>query len=115
MDTLFRRPLLALLVGALPALLLIALSAGALPAAAAGHGANAPIPFLLLPPDNPWNTRVDALPLDPNSADYIAHMAPDTRLHPDFGTVWDGAPIGIPYVVVPGDQPRVPIAFYSPD
>jgi hypothetical protein len=33
------------------------------------------------------------------------------NLHPDFGTVWEGAPRGIPYVVVSGDQPRVPIRF----
>jgi hypothetical protein len=32
-------------------------------------------------------------------------------LHPDFGPVWEGAPIGIPYVVVPGTQPRVPVTF----
>ena len=116
-DTLLRRPLLALLAGALPALLLVALTAGALPAAAGAgeYGANAPIPFLLLPPDNPWNARVDGLPLDPNSDGYIAHMAPGAGLHPDFGTVWEGAPIGIPYVVVPGDQPKVTIDFYYPD
>src|SRR5262249_4236724 len=29
--------------------------------------------------------------------------------HADFGTVWKGAPNGIPYIVVPGDQPRVPV------
>jgi len=111
------RPLLALLAGALPALLLVALASGSLPVAALAvdDGADPPIPFLLLPPDNPWNTRVDVLPLDPNSTDYIAHMAPETGLHPDFGTVWGGAPIGIPYVVVPGDQPKVPIDFYYPD
>jgi PKD domain len=98
--------LLALLV----AVLLVAL-AGAAPARAAEYGDGAPIPFLLLPADNPWNTRVDTLPLDPNSADYIAHMSPGTGLHPDFGTVWEGARIGIPYIVVPGTQPKVPIHF----
>src|SRR5204863_5296727 len=35
----------------------------------------------------------------------------DKRLHPDFGTVYDGEPLGIPYVVVSGKQPRVPIRF----
>lgn len=116
-DTLPRRPLLALLAGVLPVLLLVALVSGLFPATAraADYGANAPIPFLLLPPDNPWNTRVDTLPLDPNSGDYIAHMAPAAGLHPDFGTVWEGAPIGIPYVVVPGDQPKVPIDFSYAD
>ena len=29
-------------------------------------------------------------------------------MHADFGTVYNGAPNGIPYVVVPGSQPRVP-------
>lgn len=111
------RPLLARLAGALPALLLVALTSCALPAAAvaAGYGGDAPIPFLLFPANNPWNTPVDTLPLDPNSDHYIAHMAPDTGLHPDFGTVWGGAPIGIPYVVVPGEQPKVPIDFYYAD
>ena len=101
----------------MPALLLGILVASMLPASAVAveYGATAPIPFLLLPADNPWNVRVDSLPLDPGSAGYIAHMEPDTGLHPDFGTVWGGAPIGIPYVVVPGDQPKVPIDFYYPD
>ncbi len=79
--------------------------------AAPSYGAGAPIPFRLFPANNAWNTRVDKLPLDPNSADYIAHMAPGTGLHPDFGTVWDGAPIGIPYVVVSAAQTMVPIDF----
>ncbi len=81
------------------------------PSRAAAYGDGAAIPFLLLPADNPWNTPVDSLPLDPNSADYIAHMSPATGLHPDFGTVWEGARIGIPYIVVPGTQPKVPIHF----
>jgi hypothetical protein len=90
------------------------LAAGALTAAsawAAGYGDGAAIPYLLLPADNPWNTPVDALPLDPNSDDYIANMGPTAGLHPDFGTRWEGARIGIPYIVVAGTQPRVPIHF----
>lgn len=80
-------------------------------ARAVDYGDGVAIPFLLFPSGNPWNTRVDALPLDPNSDEYIAHMDPSTGLHPDFGTVWEGARIGIPYVVVPGTQPKVPISF----
>ena len=38
-------------------------------------------------------------------------MSPRPGLHPDFGTVWEGARIGIPYIVVPGTQPKVPIHF----
>lgn len=37
------------------------------------------------------------------------------NLHPDFGTVWQGAPIGIPYVVVPGELPRVSVTFEYAD
>ena len=80
-------------------------------AATASYGIGAPIPFRLFPADNAWNTPVDTLPLDPDSATYISHMSPDTGLHPDFGTVWDGAKIGISYVVVSGSQPKVPIHF----
>ena len=111
-------PLVCARAAALACVLAAALvlsAALAAPARAAAYGDGAAIPFLLLPADNPWNTPVDALPLDPNSADYIAHMNPATGLHPDFGTVWEGARIGIPYVVVPGTQPKVPISFYYPD
>ena len=108
-----RRASSAMLAGALLALFAAALFAPG--ASASDYGSCVPIPYLLLPADNPWNTPVDALPLDPSSDDYIAHMAPGAGLHPDFGAVWGGAPIGIPYVVVPGDQPKVPIDFYYPD
>ena len=39
----------------------------------------------------------------------------DKPLHPDFGTVYQGRPSGIPYVVVPGTQPRVPVKFEYAD
>jgi len=42
-------------------------------------------------------------------------MGLDTGLHPDFGTVWKGKPIGIPYVVVDGNQPTVPVEFLYAD
>ena len=38
-------------------------------------------------------------------------MGLDTGLHADFGTVWDGAPNGIPYVCVSGTQKKVPVSF----
>src|SRR5215207_4630157 len=65
----------------------------------------------LFPADNAWNQDVSNEPVDPNSADLIASMGLGTSLHPDFGTVWNGAPNGIPYVVVSGAQSRVPITF----
>jgi hypothetical protein len=107
-----RRSLIA--VRALVVVLLAGFTAAGVAAAPAGaqdYGAGAAIPFLILPADNPWNTPVDSLPLDPGSAQYIAHMSPSTGLHPDFGTKWEGAAIGIPYAVVRGTQPKVPIHF----
>jgi hypothetical protein len=65
----------------------------------------------LFPGDNPWNQDVSNEPVDPNSANLIASISLGTSLHPDFGTVWNGAPNGIPYVVVSGSQGRVPITF----
>lgn len=51
------------------------------------------------------------MPVDPNSANLISSIGVNTGLHPDFGTVYNGAPNGIPYVVVSGTQPRVPINY----
>jgi hypothetical protein len=65
----------------------------------------------IFPPDNPWNTDISAYPLHPNSAAYISFIGPTKYLHPDFGTFWNGEPIGFPYVVVPASQPLVPVAF----
>ena len=69
----------------------------------------------LLPSDSIWNTRVDALPLDPASATYVATIGADTPMHPDFGSgEWppgSGAPIGIPFVVVGPGQAPVPVGF----
>jgi len=65
------------------------------------------------PPDNPWNQDISNSPVDPNSANLIKSIGLDDRLHPDFGTVWNGAPNGIPYVVVAGTQPLVPVSFRS--
>ena len=69
----------------------------------------------LFPANNVWNARVDALPLDPNSGLYIDTIGAGAVVHPDFGAgEWppgSGAPIGIPYVDVPGSQPPVEIVF----
>src|ERR1700738_1131567 len=67
----------------------------------------------LFPPDNPWNQDVSNSLVDLNSANLSKSIGIDDRLHPDFGTVWNGAPNGIPYVVVAGTQPLVPVSFRS--
>lgn len=70
----------------------------------------------VLPSDNIWNVPVDALPVHPSSAAYVATIGADNYVHPDFGEgLWDGGPIGIPYVTVPGTQPKIPVSFYYED
>lgn len=63
------------------------------------------------PDDHAWNRDVSRDPVDPNSARLIASIGLYDELHPDFGTFWDGGPIGIPYVEVPANQPLVPIEY----
>jgi len=65
----------------------------------------------VFPPDNPWNQDVSMAPVDPNSDNLITSVGLDVGLHPDFGTVYNGAPNGIPYIVVPGTQSLVAINF----
>ncbi len=68
----------------------------------------------IFPEDNPWNLDVSGYPVDLNSDNYIAHMNGLTKfLHADFGASLEW---GIPYVVVPVTQPKVPMVFdYSED
>jgi hypothetical protein len=72
--------------------------------------------FPVFPPDNVWNTRIDDLPVDPQSNAYINRIGASDTVHPDFGSgTWNGGPIGIPFVTVGGNQPLVPISFYYAD
>jgi hypothetical protein len=49
----------------------------------------------LFPADNPWNQRVDSLPVAANSDTIIATIGSGVGLHPDFGSgKWAGGPIG---------------------
>ena len=78
------------------------------------HASDAP-PSLngrqLFPPNDPWNTDISKEPVDPNSNVLIASIEASKSLHPDFGTTYNGEPWGVPYVVVPGNQPKVRIKF----
>src|SRR5438105_2007534 len=66
----------------------------------------------VFPADNVWNTPIDKLPLDANSARYIAAIGSTAPAHPDFGSgLWDGGPIGIPFIDVPGTQPKITVTF----
>ncbi len=70
----------------------------------------------VLPADNIWNTPIDQLPLDANSATYVATIGAGTTLHADFGAgLYGGGPIGIPFITVPGTQTKYPATFQYAD
>jgi hypothetical protein len=71
----------------------------------------------VFPAGNWWNADITTAPVDARSAaliDFISgrtatNRTPIRRLHPDFGP----PPYGFPYIVVAGDQPRIPLAFVA--
>ena len=66
----------------------------------------------IFPANNPWNERVDTLPVAANSAQLIGSIGLDTGLHPDFGSgLYDGRRIGIPFDVVSKATPRSHVTF----
>ncbi len=66
----------------------------------------------VFPADNAWNRDVSADPLRADSEAIIATIQSNggTRLHPDFG---ENPNYGIPFVVVPPDQPLVPVDYVA--
>jgi len=65
----------------------------------------------VFPANNPWNTDISAYPVNAKSSAWLKSIGSTTKLHPDFGTSWDGAPIGIPFVTVTNSTPKVPVTF----
>ena len=70
----------------------------------------------VFPKSNPWNRRVDRLPVAQSSQAIIASIGSDTGLHADFGSgLWNGSPIGIPFDVVTRKTPRSRVTFEYSD
>jgi len=70
----------------------------------------------VLPADNIWNTPVDQLPVSASSSTWVTTIGAAKTLHPDFGSgLYNGAPIGIPYIAVPGTQTKYPATFTYAD
>jgi len=66
----------------------------------------------VLPANNIWNTPIDTLPVLPNSSSMVNTIGASRGFHADFGAgIWDGGPIGIPFVTVPGTQTTYPATF----
>src|ERR1051326_3439612 len=69
----------------------------------------------IFPRDNPWNQDVSDKPVDPKSDAILKRIGSNKPLHPDFGTVYNGEPNGIPFVLVPANQPKVNVKFQYVD
>jgi len=67
----------------------------------------------VFPADNPWNADISGFPVHANSDNFIDSIGRNDTMHPDFGTTWENAPIGIPYAVVDDAQAMVPINFVA--
>jgi hypothetical protein len=87
----------------------------AAPPRSRGHATAATPPRIsgcqVLPADNPWNQRVDELPVPRDSARVIARIGISDHVHADFGTRYAGAPNGIPYTVVGAHARRARVRF----
>jgi hypothetical protein len=62
----------------------------------------------VFPASSPWNQDIAGAAVDALSSSYIASIGTDVPLFANLGT---DSRSGIPYVVVPAEQPRVPIGF----
>ena len=70
----------------------------------------------VFPRTSQWNARVDRLPVHARSAAMVEGIGARATMHADFGSgLWEGGPIGIPYVTVPRRQQRVRVSFEYAD
>lgn len=66
----------------------------------------------VFPNNHPLNMDISGSAIDPNSDIIIQNIGISKGLFADFGSgLYEGSPIGIPYVAVSGSQPKVPIIF----
>src|SRR5262245_29545580 len=82
-------------------------------------GGDLPTPLPLSPASNWWNLDISGAPVDPSSASFVLYVGgASRRIRADMGGSADGDPIltyGIPYVRVPGSQPKVAVQFDVPE
>ena len=70
----------------------------------------------VFPKSNPWNQRVDTLPVAASSDEIVRSIGAGGSVHADFGSgVWEGAPIGIPITVVGRKQRKTRVSFEYAD
>jgi hypothetical protein len=71
--------------------------------------------IVIFPSDNPLNQNISQAPVDSRS-DAIIALIGDPSVKPDFGSgLWEGRPIGIPFILVCNSQSKTPIVFRGND
>ena len=69
----------------------------------------------IFPSDNPINRNISQDPVDSRS-DAIIALIGSPGLKADFGSgLWEGAPIGIPFILVCESQSKIPVTFRGND
>lgn len=69
----------------------------------------------IFPSDNPINNNISLEPVDSRS-DAIIALIGSPGLKPDFGSgLWEGAPIGIPFILVCDSQSKIQVTFRGND
>jgi hypothetical protein len=70
-------------------------------------------PCTAFPADNVWHADIRTLPVNARSSQWLAHMSPTRKLHPDFGPSYGAQPVpyGIPVTVVAGTHAKVGVHF----
>jgi hypothetical protein len=89
-----------------------AVTVTAIAAAASGGAAPRVGGCAVFPKNNPWNQRVDKLPVAGNSDAIVSSIGVSKGMHADFGSgLYNGGPIGIPYTTVGRGQRKVHVSF----
>jgi hypothetical protein len=65
------------------------------------------------PANSWWHADVSQLPVHPRSGQWMSHMSPTVKLHPDFGPSFGAQPVpyGIPITVVSASHDKVRVRF----
>src|SRR2546423_7660332 len=91
---------------------LAVLAAAIIAAVASGHPVAGAPKCRVFPKNNPWNQRVDKLPVVRNSDAVVRSIGADGSVHADFGSgLYNGASIGIPYTTLSKRQKKVHVSF----
>lgn len=71
----------------------------------------------VFPADSWWHADISTMPVHARSGDWLSHMSPGSKIHPDFGPAGGAQtiPYGIPITIVDNTHPTVPVSFMYDD